>query len=51
MSPLHVVLRPLIDICDVFGVIQDAADRVCDPPRRLVECMFGLKTALFHLGY
>ena len=51
MSPLHGVLRPFSDICHTIVVIQVAPDRVCDPPRRLVECMFGLITALFHLGY
>ena len=49
MSPLHGVLRPFSDICHAFDVIQVAPDRVCDPPRRLFECMFGLKTALFDL--
>ena len=51
MSPLHGVLRPFSDICHSIDVIQVAPNRVCDPPRRLVGCMFGLKTALFHLKY
>ena len=51
MSPLHGVLRPLSEICHTINVIQVAPDPVCDPPHRLVKCMFGLKTALFHLGY
>ena len=49
MSPLHGVLRPFSDICHTIDVIQVAPDRVCDPARRLVECMFDLKTALFDL--
>ena len=51
MSPLHGVLRPFSDICHSIDVIQVAPNRVHDPLRRLVGCMFGLKTALFHLGY
>ena len=51
MSPLHVVLRPFSDIFHTIDVIKVASDCVCHPPRRLVECKFGLKTALFHLGY
>ena len=51
MSPLHGVLRPFSDIFHTIDVIQVAPDCVCDPPRRLVECKFGLKTALFHLKY
>ena len=51
MSPLHGVLRPFSDMDHPIDVIQVAPDCVCDPPRRLVECKFGLKTALFHLGY
>ena len=46
MSPLHGVLRPFSDICHAIEVIQVALDRVHDPARRLVECMFGLKTGV-----
>ena len=49
MSPLHGVLRPFSAICHTIDVIQVAPDRVSDPPRRLVECMLGLKIALFDL--
>ena len=51
ISLLHGVLIPFCDTCHTFDVIQVALDRVHDPARRLVECMFGLKTGLFHLRY
>ena len=46
MSPLHGVLRPFSDMDHPIDVIQVALDRVHDPTRRLVECMFGLKTGV-----
>ena len=51
MSPLHGVLRPFSDMDHPNDVIRVAPDCVCDQPRRLDECMFGLKTAFFHLAY
>ena len=51
MSPLQGVLRPFCDSCHTIGAIQVAADRVLDQARRLVECMFVLKTGLFNLRY
>ena len=51
MSPLHGVLRPFGDICHSIYVIQVAPGSVRDPPRRLNDFMFGLKTALFHFKY
>ena len=51
MSPLHGVLRPFSDMDHPIDVIQVALDCVCDQLRRLVQHMFGLKTALFHLAY
>ena len=49
MSPLHAVLRPFCHIYHPIGGIQVAPDRIWDPARRLIGCMFGSKTALFHL--
>ena len=51
MSPLQGVLRLFCDSCHTIGAIQVAADRVLDQARRLVECMFVLKTGLFNLRY
>ena len=51
MSPPHGLLRPFSDICHAIDVIQVPPDHVCDPPRRLVGCMFGFITALAHLKF
>ena len=43
---LNGVLILFCDTCHTFDVIQVALNHVHDPARRLVECMFGLKTGV-----